>query len=79
MAEAASQGRVDTLFVGADPFCWEQLSTGEVVRLGVDEDFGHCEMVDRAIADTLSAGGHVYAVDYPTVKGDSDLAAILRY
>ena len=49
------------------------------MRLGDGGAFGHCELVDRAIADTLSAGGHVYAVDYPTVKGDSDLAAILRY
>lgn len=79
VAEAAAQGRVDTLFVAADPFCWEQRPVGEVVRLGVDESFHHCELVDRAIADTLSSGGHVYAVDYPTVKGDSDLAAILRY
>jgi hypothetical protein len=79
VAEAAAQGRVETLFVAADPFCWEQLPAGEVVRLGGDGAFGHVELVDRAIADTLSAGGHVYAVDYPTVKGDSDLAAILRY
>lgn len=79
VAEAAAQGRVDTLFVAADPFCWEQLPTGQVVRLGIDESFGHCELVDRAITDTLGAGGHVYAIDYPTVKGDSDLAAVLRY
>lgn len=79
VAEAAAQGRVDTLFVAADPFCWESLPPGEVVRLGVDDAFAHCELVDRAIADTLGAGGHVYAVDYQTVKGDSDLAAVLRY
>lgn len=78
VAEAATQGRVDTLFVGASPFCWEELPPGEVMRLGEDA-FTHCELVDRAIADTLSAGGNVYAIDYPTVKGDSDLAAILRY
>ncbi len=79
VAQAAAQGRVDTLFVAADPFCWEQVEPGSVVHLGVDEAFAHCELVDRAIADTLGAGGHVYAIDYPTVKGDSDLAAVLRY
>ena len=50
-----------------------------VVRLGDDEAFGHCELLDRGAVDTLSGRGHVYAVPAAEVPGGGDVAAIFRY
>lgn len=78
--EAARNGRVETLFLATEPWCWEQLEDGAaVVRLGAHEAFGHCELLDRAAVDTLSRGGHVYAVPAAEVPGGGDVAAIYRY
>lgn len=80
IGEAARHGRVDTLFLATEPWCWEHLPDGaEVVELGVDEAFGHCELLDRAAIDSLSAGGQVYAVPAAEVPGGGDIAAIFRY
>ncbi|MGB8385004.1 MAG: hypothetical protein WCG47_27830 [Dermatophilaceae bacterium] len=78
--EVAGHGRVDTLFLATEPWCWEQLPhSATVVQLGVDNAFEHCELLDRAAMDTLSAGGHVYAVPTTQVPGGGDVAAIFRY
>ncbi|TWF74958.1 hypothetical protein FHX44_11842 [Pseudonocardia hierapolitana] len=78
--ESARHGRVETLFLAAEPWCWEQLTDRTaVVRLGIDEAFGHCELLDRAAVDTLSGRGHVYAVPEAEVPGGGDVAAIFRY
>ena len=80
IAEAATQGRVDTLFVAAEPWCWEQVTDGgRVVQLGTDEAFAPCEQLDRAITDTLSHGGQVYAVQAAEVAGGGTAAASFRY
>ena len=68
------------LFLATEPWCWEQLNdAAAVVRLGIDEAFDHCELPDRAVADTLSGRGQVYAVPAVEVPGGGDVAAIYRY
>ncbi len=78
--EAAEQGRVDTLFMRAHPWCWERVSGDDlaVVRLGKDERYAECEALDKAAVDTLSNGGTVYATSQHVVD-DSEVAAIMRY
>ena len=79
--DAARHGRVDTLFLATDPWCWDQVagSTPTVVQLGADEAFGHCELLDRLAAHTLRLGGHVYAMATADVPGHGDVAAVFRY
>ncbi len=78
--EAAREGRVDTLFLATEPWCWDQLGSDmAVVQLGRDDAFAHCELLDRVAVDSLSAGGHVHAVPAAEVPGGGDLAAIYRY
>ena len=78
---AAAQGRVETLFLTADPSCWKPATTESpnVVQLGDDETFAHCEKLDRAAVDTLSHGGQVYAISESVVPGGGDVAAVFRY
>lgn len=78
--EAAEQGRVDTLFLRADPWCWERVSGDEltVVDLDSDERYAECEVLDAAAAATLANGGQVHATSQHVVD-DSEVAAILRY
>ncbi len=77
---AAAEGRVDTIFVRAQPWCWERTSGDDlaVVRLGKDERYAECEALDRAAVDTLNNGGNVYATSQQVVE-DSEVAAIMRY
>lgn len=78
--EAARHGRVDTLFLASEPWCWEQRGNdATVVQLGNDEDFAHCELLDRAAVDTMAGRGQLYAVPAAEVPGGGDVAAILRY
>ncbi|RMB61286.1 baeRF3 domain-containing protein [Tessaracoccus antarcticus] len=78
--EAASQGRVDTLFLRANPWCWEEVAGDElpVVLLGADGRYAECEALDAAAVDTLANGGKVHATSQEVVS-DSQVAAILRY
>ena len=78
--EAARDGRVDTLFLATEPWCWDQFgSDAPVVQLGRDDAFAHCELLDRVAVDSLSAGARVYAVPAAGVPGGGDIAAIYRY
>ncbi|ANH37085.1 hypothetical protein I601_0633 [Nocardioides dokdonensis FR1436] len=80
VAQAAAEGRVETLFVQADPWCWEGVSDDPepVVRLGGDERYAACEDLDAAAVATLSNGGQVHATSQ-VVAPDSEVAAIFRY
>jgi len=80
VARAASEGRVETLFVRADPWAWDLASeeTDPVVRLGADERFATAELVDAAAVATIRTGGQVYA-SAQTAVADSEVAAIFRY
>ncbi len=80
VSQAAVEGRVETLFVKADPWCWEGVSDDPepVVRLGADERYAHCEALDAAAVATLANSGEVYATSQ-TVAPESQLAAVFRY
>jgi hypothetical protein len=79
VADAAAQGRVETLFVKADPWCWERIVDSlPIVQLGADERYTDCEQVDAAAMATLSNGGQVHATSQTVVAG-SEIAAIFRY
>lgn len=79
--QAAAHGRVETLFLAADPWCWEQASSGvaAIVQLGADDAFARCEQLDRASVDTLSNRGQVYAIGAPFAPGGGDVGAVFRY
>lgn len=80
IAQAATEGRVETLFVQADPWCWERVedATLPIVALGADTRYAECEQVDAAAIATLKNSGHVYATSESVVP-DSEVAAIFRY
>ena len=80
VSQAAAEGRVETLFVKADPWCWEGVSddSSPVVHLGTEERYAECEQVDLAAVATLTNSGQVYATSQEVVP-DSELAAIFRY
>lgn len=80
MAEAAAGGRVETLFVKADRWCWEGVggNSQAIVQLGTDDRYSECEQVDAAAVATLNNGGQVYATSQ-SVVADSQVAAIFRY
>jgi hypothetical protein len=80
IAEAAAAGKVESLFVAGEPWCWEQISDlGPVVGLGAEESFSSCELLDRAVTDTLTHGGQAYAVPAAEVFDGHRAAAALRY
>lgn len=80
VAEAATQGRVARLFVAAKPWCGAELPDGgTVVRLGTEDSFAACELIDRAVADTLTHGGEVHPVPAAEVSPGQAVAATLRY
>ncbi len=80
VAEAAEQGRVAELFVAAKPWCGTELPDGgTVVRLGTEDSFAACELIDRAVADTLTHGGEVHPVPAAEVSPGHAVAATLRY
>jgi hypothetical protein len=80
VSEAATAGRVDTLFVTADPWCWERVLDNDapIVELGTDQRFADCELVDEAAVATLNAGGKIYATS-ETITPNGEVAAIFRY
>ena len=80
VAEAAADGRVETLFVQADPWCWEQVAGNDaaIVELGADPRYAEFEQVDTAALATLQNGGRVFATSQ-TVVPDRQVAAIFRY
>jgi hypothetical protein len=79
VAEAAAEGRVETLFVRADPWCWERSpDSPALVELGADAGSADCERVDTAAVATLKASGRVFATSHQVVP-EREMAAILRY
>ncbi len=80
VSQAATEGRVETLFVKADPWCWEGVSDDPepIVQLGTDKRYADCEQLDAAAVATLSNSGQVFATSQ-TVAPDSEVAAIFRY
>jgi hypothetical protein len=77
---AASDGRIDTLFVAADTHCWGRYDEA-THRVEVrDEPLeGDEDLLDRATLSTFLTGGAVYAVPRESVPGGKHVAAVLRY
>ncbi len=78
---AADQGRIETLFVPREQTCWNQDQGGHptVMRLGVEQSFAECELVDRCVLATLTSSGEVYQVDEPSLFDGRLMAATFRY
>lgn len=82
IADAAAQGRVATLCLSHGAIqCWQQSPPGssDVVQLGVDERFAHCELLDRLAADTVARGGEVHMLAELELDGAAAVGAIFRY
>jgi hypothetical protein len=78
--EAARDGRVQTLFLSTEPWCWDQAgSEVAIVQLGQNESFARCELLDRVAVDSLATGARIHAVPAREVPGGGDVAAIYRY
>jgi hypothetical protein len=77
---AASDGRIDTLFVAAETHCWGRYDEA-THRVEVrDEPLdGDEDLLDRAALSTFLNGGAVYAVPRDSVPGGRHVAAVLRY
>lgn len=78
--EAAEQGRVETLFVKADPWYWERVPAEQprIVRLGADEQYADCERIEAAAAAALHSGSRIYATSQSVVPR-AEVAAVFRY
>lgn len=81
VTDAAPQSRIETLFLSADPWCWEQAVPTEptIVHLGFDPAFADCERLDQAAVHTLRGGGHVYTVASSELPHAGPAAAVFRY
>ncbi|HEX5332256.1 MAG TPA: hypothetical protein VFW79_06395 [Cellulomonas sp.] len=79
--EAATAGRVETLLLAANPWCWEQVGAAgpTVVELGRDPAIAPCERLDRAATGTLLRRGQVLTFTDPGVPGGGQVAAVFRY
>jgi len=77
---AATQGRVDVLFVNVEGYRWGSFdeSSGGLHEAGspAAEDY---DLLDQAAVRTLRTAGTVYAVAADAVPGGGDVAAVFRY
>lgn len=78
--KAATDGRVDTLFVDVSRPRWGRFDEGNRTvevhdqRQPQDED-----LIDRAASEALARGGSVFAVDGSELPGGGEVAAVFRY
>lgn len=82
VSEAAASGRIETLLVRSEPWCWELVAPTDsplVVRLD-DDRYADCVRGDATVLATLENGGQVHATSqHMADDADFDLAAIFRY
>ncbi len=80
VVRAATEGRVDTLFVPAGEQRWGTVGTDSPV-VTVHDGFrpGDEDLLDRAAVQTLLTAGTVFAVPAQQVPGPGPVAALLRY
>jgi len=78
---AATDGRIDTLFVAPEHHRWGHFDApSRQVEVHAERGEGDEDLLDRAALETLLHGGTVYAVGADEVPGDDDaLAAVFRY
>jgi hypothetical protein len=78
--QAASTGRVATLFMVAGRRAWGSFDAGrQQVTVHQDRRPGDEDLVDVAARETLAHGGEVVAADESEMPPDATLAAVLRY
>ncbi len=77
---AASDGRVETLFIAPGVQQWGVLNpvTNEI-ELHSQQEAGDEPLLDLAAVQTYLKGGLVYAVEPEKVPGGTSVAAVLRY
>lgn len=77
---AASEGRVDTLFVPVDEVRWGGFQQAdESVTSRSEQKAGDKDLFNEAAVATLNAKGTVYAVSAADIPSQAEVAAILRY
>lgn len=79
--EAATTGRVETLFLNPQREIWGRVDerTGHVQHLCETPQPGAVDLLDHAAAQTLRTGGTVYAIAADRMPNHSAMAAIYRY
>ena len=77
---AASDGRIETLFIATGVQHWGtfNLDTNEI-EFHDQMEFGDESLLDLAAVQTYLKGGTVYAVEPDKVPGGTTAAAVLRY
>ncbi|MGE0686195.1 MAG: hypothetical protein AB7P33_05605 [Dehalococcoidia bacterium] len=77
---AASEGRIDTLWVSREDDVWGEVADDGAVRAVHEEKQpGDRDLIDLAATRTLVASGRVFAVEPHRVPSGTAMAAILRY
>lgn len=80
VVRAASDGRVDTVFVALDRECWGRYDeTERRITLHDDPEPGDYDLLDRAAADAFLRGGEVHAIPAERIPGPGTTIARLRY
>jgi hypothetical protein len=80
IAQAAHQGRVDTLFVGVGVQQWGRFDPqARKVQVHEKAEPGDEDLLDFAAVHTLLNGGKVYALAPDRVPGGTSAAAVFRY
>ncbi len=77
---AASDGRVETLFIAAGVQQWGVLNpvTNEIELHG-QQEAGDEPLLDLAAVQTYLKGGIVYTIEVDKIPGGTSAAAVLRY
>lgn len=80
VVRAASDGRVDTVFVALDRECWGRYDeTEREIISHEDAQPGDYDLLDRAAADAFLRGGRVHAIPAERIPGPGTAIARLRY
>jgi len=80
IVEAASAGRVETLFADAGAQVWGAIDPdSREVRVRAERQAGDEELTNLAAIRAYAAGGEVHAVERAAMPEDTPLAAIFRF
>ncbi len=78
--EAATTGRVATLFIASGRHAWGVVDAeSQGIEEHVDRQPGDGDLIDLVARETLEHGGVVFALDAAEMPSDGPLAAVLRY
>ncbi len=78
--KAAAFGRVDTLFLAPNKYCWGRYNpeNGEV-EVHQRDEIGNRDLLDFAAMKVITQGGTVYTVDADKLPKGSPIAGLLRF